>query len=429
MYKSIIIYLITVSLAFTMVQCNFPSSLGEDIVQSEILDVVYVDTVSLNLSTVIYDSLVTSNTARHLVGYRNDADIGSINSKAFFKIVPDSVTNFPDEDARYLYAEFEFFYDGYFYYDTAQDFKISFHIMDKELELDDDDFLYNINTFSYEQETSLGEVTFQPRPLRRRSFTMPIDDGFGQTLFEFAQDTIRNDFIEDFYDRYPGFVLEADTTITQSFLGFTTESKLIIHYRRSGEDFEMAFPSGGTRFNSISNDRSTSLLKDLATNKNDVSSNTTENKAYLNNGIGMAIKIETPTLSAIGEVVEGNFVTEASLVLKPVKDTYSNVNPLPVALAFFEVDKLNRIERQLSSINSLNIDDEFDEDTEYRLIITDFIREKLDEIDNNDEDAILIRGSDDVFGNTIDRLIIGDAFNEYEAHLELFILDYIIDNE
>jgi|GEM_PF-5257767 len=428
MYKSIFQYLFLFSLTAILLRCNFPSSLGEEIVQNEILDVVFVDTVSLNLSTVIYDSMVTSNTARHLIGHRNDADMGRINSKAFFKIIPDSATTLPNEDARYLYAEFEFFYDGYFYYDTAQDFKLSLHTMDTELELDDDGFLYNINTFNYVQ-TSLGEVTFRPRPTRRRSFSMPVDDTFGQGLFEFAQDTLRNDFIEDFYNRYPGFVLEADSSISQCFLGFSTLSKLIIHYRSAGEDVEMIFPSSGTRFNSISNDRSTTFLIDLKTNKVDISSIESGNRAFLNNGIGMAIKIEMPTLGAIGEEIDANFVTQASLVLKPVKGTYSEVNPLPFALEFFEVDKLNRIEIQIPFDYTRNIDDEFDDDTEYRIIITDFVRNKLNKIENNDEDAILISGSNEELGTTVDRLILGDSFSEYKAQLELFIMDYNIDNE
>lgn len=429
MYKSIVRYLFFFILTIMLLRCNFPSSLGEEIVQNEILDVVFVDTVSLNLSTVIYDSIATSNTARHLIGHRNDTYMGSIDSKSFFKIIPDSVTTLPDEDARYLYAEFEFLYDGYFYYDTAQDFSLSLHAMSKELELDDDGFLYNINTFSYDQENSLGEINFRPRPTRRRSFTMPVDDAFGQALFAFAQDTLRNDFIEDFYNRYPGFVLEADSSISQCFLGFSTESKLIVHYRSAGEDVEMVFPSSGTRFNSISNDRSGSFLKDLKTLKEDVPSIVSGNSAFLNNGIGMAIKIEMPSLGAIGEEIDGNFVTQASLVLKPVKGTYSEVNPLPFALEFFEVDKLNRIEIQIPFDYTRNIDDEFDDDTEYRVIITDFIRNKLNKIGSDDEDAILISGSNEELGTTVNRLILGDTFSEYKAHLELFILDYNIDNE
>ena len=66
---------------------------------------------------------------------------------------------------------------------------------------------------------------------------------------------------------------------------------------------------------------------------------------------------------------------------------------------------------------------------EYRVIITDFVRNKLNKIENNDEDAILISGSNEELGTTVDRLILGDSFSEYKAQLELFILDYNIDNE
>ncbi|MEO0333459.1 MAG: hypothetical protein AAF223_17545, partial [Bacteroidota bacterium] len=131
-------YFGAIFLAISLWQCNFPSPLGEDIVRSEILDVVFIDTINLRLSTVTIDSVVTSNTERHLVGYREDENIGSILAQPHFQISDDSVT-FPDEGAEYLFAEFELLYDGYTYYDTTQDITLTLHPLSEELELDEDD--------------------------------------------------------------------------------------------------------------------------------------------------------------------------------------------------------------------------------------------------------------------------------------------------
>lgn len=142
----------------------------------------------------------------------------------------------------------------------------------------------------------------------------------------------------------------------------------------------------------------------------------------------MAIKVEIPFLRDIRSVLQSNFITEANLILRPIKSTYSRENPLPQALNFSEIDELNRIEQNIDTQGRLIIDDEFDEDTEYRIQITDFIQEKIDEI-ALDEQSILIQGSSQTRGISVEQLIVGDRFNEYEAKLELFILDYIIEND
>ncbi len=407
--------------------CNFPSPLGEDIVQNEVLDVVFIDTVNLRLSTVLEDSIVTSSSPRHLIGYHQDDAIGSIRSKSFFTVSLDSV-DFPDEDAEYLSAEFELFYDGYYYYDTTRDFTIGLSPIAKELELDDDGFLYNITEVDYREEESIGELTFIPRPNRNRTISIPIDDEYGRGIFDFALNEENDVFFDDFYDRYPGFVLEPDTSSTECFLGFSLNSRLLVNYSLAGEEYEMIFPASGVRFNQIINNRGESPLVDLTTLKEDVSSRQTGNEAYLNSGFGMAIKVEIPFLQDIREILNDNFITEATLVLRPVRDTYGDLTPLPDGLIFHEVDQFNREERQLDVTGFLSIDDEFGEDTQYRVDITGFIQEKISEMERN-EDAILVRGNREAWGITVDRLVVGDSFSDYEATLELFILDYIIENE
>ena len=189
----------------------------------------------------------------------------------------------------------------------------------------------------------------------------------------------------------------------------------------------MVFPLNGLRYNQILNDRRGSNLSTLTTLKEDIPSTTTANQTYMHNGIGIAMKVEIPFLRDIRSVLQSNFITEANLILRPVKSTYSEENPLPEALIFNEVDKLNRIERGINSSGGLIIDDEFGEDTEYRIQITDFIQEKIDEV-TLDEHSILIQGSSQTRGISVEQLIVGDRFNEYEAELELFVLDYIIEN-
>ncbi|TRX59114.1 DUF4270 domain-containing protein [Fulvivirga sp. M361] len=424
--NKIVVYVGLATVPFWLGKCNFPTPLGEEIVQSEILDIVFIDTIDVRLSTVISDSIVTSNTDRHLIGTFRDDEIGRITSSSLFGLSLDSL-EFPDEGATYLSAEFELFHDGYFYYDTSQNFTIELYPLKDVLELDDDGFLYNVSGYDYQENTRLGALTFVPRPSRNKTISIPVDDEYGSSIFNLALTEDQNDFLDDFEDRYPGLALVADTSTTQSFLGFATTSRLIINYRLSGEDFEMILSSNGIRYNKISNDRSKAALADLVTREEDITSLQTNNRSYLHNSVGMFIKLEIPFLRDIREVLNDNFITEATLVLRPVKDTYSNVRPLPAGFTFYEVDRLNRIEQVLGVAGVLNFDDEFKEDTEYRILITDFIQQKIDE-DELTEDAIMVSGTSDALGTTADQLVLGDSFSEYDVSLELFILDYSIGN-
>ena len=420
-------YFGAILLASSLWQCNFPSPLGEDIVSSEILAIVFIDTINLKLSTVTIDSVTTSNTERHLVGYREDENIGSILAQPHFQISDDSVT-FPDEGAEYLFAEFELLYDGYSYYDTTQDITLTLHPLSEELELDEDDnVLYDFSEFSYDRNNPVGQLTFAPRPRRLGSVTIPVDDEYGQALFDFVDTEERDLFFDEFDERYPGFVLVPDTLVTQSFLGFTTASRLVIHYQESGEEFELIFATNQLRFNQILNNRTGTPLEGLSERSEDISSTETARQAFLNNGVGTAIKVEIPSLRDVREVITQNFITEATLVLRPVKNTYSDLTPFPAELNIFEVDRLNRIERVLSVPQSLVVDDEFGDDTQYRITLTNFIQDKIEE-DALREDAILLRGSETELATTVNQLIVGDSFSEFEASLELFVLDYIIDN-
>ncbi|MDW7692418.1 DUF4270 family protein [Flammeovirgaceae bacterium SG7u.111] len=417
----------SISLAMSLLQCTDPTQIGNDIVERELLDVVFIDTISLGMSTIIIsDSLNTANSSRHLIGYVETENIGSMQSKAYFKFQADSVENYPDEDARYKYAEFELVYDGYFYHDTTQEFSLSFHAMKEELELDEDDALYNTSTFPYEQ-TPLGELIFKPQPRRQKSLLVPLDESFAQAFFEYAQATDEGDFIEDFYDNYPGFVIEADTNYANCFLGFSTQSKLTFHYRRSGEDLEFTIPSSGLNFNQISNDRSNTELKDLLTSTDAISSKLTDRQSYMNDGVGMGIKINFPSLTEVKEILSKNIVIDAVLVLKPVQGTYGNYRPLPTNLTFYEIDKKNRILQELSLVNTLYVDEEFGEATEYRIDITEYIKSKVEQV-GEIEEALYLKGGNETLGLTVNQLTLGDSENKYKSHLELLILDYSIEN-
>ncbi len=407
-------------------QCGDPIMIGEEIVRNEILDVNFVDTVSIKLSTVKYDSFPSSNDIRHLVGYHYSKEIGSIHARSFFYFNKDSLPTALEEDAEFLRAEFELIHDGYFYFDTVAPFSLSMYPIEEEWELNDEGLLSNLSEVSYLDAYPIGTYQFQPRPQRKGSIFVAIDQDYAMSIFDFLQNE-ETDVLTEFDEQFPGLLLAVDTTLSQCFLGFSPSSRLILHYEEGGEEKALRLSTNRLRFNQLLHHPSGSLLEGISTLRDDISSSETEHLAFLQNGAGLGIKVEFVSLDEVRAVLNENFIIEATLVLRPMKGTYSNTVSLPSDLRLYEIDELNRIRQPLVNNIFLNIDREFQEETEYRMVITDFIKEKVNDL-STEEDAILIQGGEGSFTNSVDRLIVGDEQNSVESHLELLILDYIIDN-
>src|SRR5882762_11648891 len=63
------------------------SEIGADFFTNKsAFDISYLDSMTLKVSTVLRDSMVTSNTKRLLVGYQQDEKLGTITSQSIFQV-------------------------------------------------------------------------------------------------------------------------------------------------------------------------------------------------------------------------------------------------------------------------------------------------------------------------------------------------------
>jgi len=148
-----------------LIACDESGVIGEDFVGDQVVDVVLIDTLTVHLSTLVFDSISTINSERLLVGYQRDDSLGLTVSKAYFRLDQNSATGFPDDDAHYNYTEFELVYDDYYYYDTIPPVNLTLVPLVEELEVNDDDNnLYNVDSFNYDLDSALfsQEILFFP---------------------------------------------------------------------------------------------------------------------------------------------------------------------------------------------------------------------------------------------------------------------------
>jgi hypothetical protein len=74
--------------------CQTDNAEGEFVVGSDYLSinnkVIMIDTLTVNVSTINIDSLVTSNQSRILIGNYTDPILGIVKSESYLKLTPDS---------------------------------------------------------------------------------------------------------------------------------------------------------------------------------------------------------------------------------------------------------------------------------------------------------------------------------------------------
>src|SRR5690349_9064650 len=74
-------------LLVSLVSCNDTASpIGSDFFQGTAINMSTIDTLTIRTSTIVFDSLVTADASRLLVGYHVDEDLGAVSSAAYFQI-------------------------------------------------------------------------------------------------------------------------------------------------------------------------------------------------------------------------------------------------------------------------------------------------------------------------------------------------------
>ncbi|MEO0334520.1 MAG: DUF4270 family protein, partial [Bacteroidota bacterium] len=261
------------------------------------------------------------------------------------------------------------------------------------------------------------------RPHRAGSLIeISVSDSLGQTLFTLAQqqaDVLSSE--SDFLEQYPGFVLVPDAANT-AIVGFSNSSHLKLYYQQGGEEQEIVFPiDDHIYFTQLLHNRSQTPFASLQEQRHELSTEETGHQAFVQGGIGTAIRIEFPYLQSLLTLGNGVYVTEAFLKLNPIQNTFDSNTPLPTNLSAYRVDGLNRTVSTYDSTFTLYIDQEFKEDTYYSLPVSGFINDQLS-TNVATENALLIVLPEEFYYATVDRMVIGGALSEEPSTLDLFLL-------
>ena len=286
----------------TIVSCGTDTDTGEFVVGSDYLavnnKVILIDTLTVEMSTINFDSLVTSNKSRVLVGNYDDPLFGKVKSNSYFQLASDSyslISSTDTEAANYVFDSISMIlkYDNYYYGDTTKVQTFDIHRLTQKVKPNtDDDSFYNNSALSYSSE-SLGTISYKPRPLEKDSINIKMDAAFGEALFQKLKKREITDF-DSFREYLNGLVLIPTTTNSSSVIGFNLSSKVRLYYSKYQGDAEDSFIKDFTitdankQFNAISLDKSGTLIQNLPASNSNLSSLLTNNQGYIQSGTGVA---------------------------------------------------------------------------------------------------------------------------------------------
>ena len=424
--------------------CDSDVDAGQFVVGSDNLavtnKVILIDTATVEVATINFDSLITSGQSRILLGNYDDPIFGKVSSDSYFQLTSSSynlqTTSSDTEGANYVFDSIRMVLvpDKYYYGDTTQVQSISIHrLLQKVKPNTDDDNFYNNSTLNYDA-VNIGTASFLPKPLKQDTVFVKMDNSFGDALFQKLKTreiTTEDEFIEYF----KGLVIRSTAANSSSVAGFQVSSVLQLYYSKKVTDEqtsilkEFAISDVAKQFNKISLDRTGTVLKDLPGTTGRLSSDLTENKSFIQSGTGLACRIDFSNIKELKYITEKGAIVDAQLFIKPVNNTYSKNHPLPDSLNVYVADQLNRISGTLNSATGnpiyaiLNKDeDEFDENIGYSIPLGTFMQNEM--VKTSDSKLALILTIPTI-SKAVNRVVLGNQKNTgNKIELKIYYISY-----
>ncbi len=406
--------------AFFLVSCQEESVIGEDFFTGTSFATSVIDTITVEASTILYDSFQTSNLGRLLVGNYTDEITGQLTAHTIFQVGLNGTVsyNLEENSTRYDSLVLRFASDGFSYHNPEES-KMSVEVrrLLTDIEFEEDGALYNTSFRDRDrflEWAPIGTRTFRSAQERFDSLSVRLDDAFGEQLYNRAisgDESLTTD--EEFLEFLKGFVLSPVGENTP-FLGLSPDVELRLYYT----DFSITpivkssylpFSLGQrTYYNSITSDREGTAYQDLVTQEEPVSSRRTDDLMVMSGGAGLAVRVEFPYLKDLLLADQNYLIAAAVLEIPIIEDTYGQESYLPEQLESVFVDKDNFDNfNELTSNAILTLDGDFQRDTHYEMNVLNFINTQLALTENN-ENALVLRLPFPEMNTSVVRTIMGD---------------------
>ncbi|WP_167619818.1 DUF4270 family protein [Maribellus sediminis] len=432
MHKRFLSFIILVLLFGCTFEDEYVESSIDNFVKSQ-TRFALLDTFSVELESIQIDSVETSGSGNLLVGKYEDPDLGTVSASAYFDLTLPSDLSIDDKE-EYDSLVLVLPYAELVYGDTMQAQNIVASRLLESVVDNDDNPVYNTTTRKYDL-TPLGEITIVSRPHKDDTLCIRIDDALGLEFFTKLKD--EDDELtdsEDFLDYFKGLALSGgeQNSAILSFLADTSLT-LVMHTHISAQMKELktrtfSLGTSSDYFNHVEADRSELPAQLLKTQREAIPSFATDDKAYIQGGMGVVARINFPTLGRLLEFDTKNMMYMAELILRPYPNS-EDVVPLPESLMLYYTDKYNNLISEVTDEDSetvtseLYYDEYYKENNYYSINLTQFIYSELSTGYVDENLGLILTIPDSDIEGTIDRLVIdARSRSDYRPVLKLYYM-------
>jgi hypothetical protein len=403
--------------------------------------VVQIDTITPQISTVMIDSFATGGATIFLLGNINDPHFGKISARPFLQIDRPATQVSIVDKAVYDSLVLIIRLDNYYYGDSTQTVNIDVHELDQDLELGYNDKLYNTSNFAV-KSSALGSKQVRIFPNINDSIIIRLSDIKGQELFnklrEQADELASS---ENFLRYFKGIrisMADASTNVAYGVNGAAGSITMRLHYHTTiplpeEKSIDFSSLSNSLSFKQILVNRNGTLPGPAVSGKHELHSSLTGNIGYTQPGTGVLMKIIFPGLRNILSSDKPLNLLHAELVIRPVNQSFSKFS-LPPSLLLFHTDESNLMGNVLADSTGQSvlsatpvIDHLYGINNHYRFNITNYINELLHATGSAGDGFYVIESTPEQ-SVTLNRAVFGDIGHpENKVQLVLSIVTVNLD--
>ena len=395
---------------------------------------VYIDTVGVQLSTVILDSFSTGSATSFLVGKYKDPYLGVVSTQPFFQLnkpttIPDIADNAVFDSLTCIVRA-----NKYYYGDTTKSETINVNELAQSIVLGYNNLMYNTSKVDI-KPVPLGSRSLAIRPSVDDSIFIRLDDAKGQELFTKLRskaDDISS--TESFQYYFKGMSLTTGDNDTSVVYGIRDTVIMRVNYHvndpfPTSKSVDFISQVNTEAFNQILSDRAGTGLVKSGKGYTEIPADQSNHLSFTQPGTGLYLKMIFPSLK--GVILNEDIVRllKAELIIRPVKQSFDlGKLKLPSKLFLVNTDGSNIPGFSVTSsgggvlYEDPVIDKLFNLDNYYSFDVTTPINTMINAAGSEDDGFYVIQG----FAGSevqLDRIIAGDkTIPGYTTQLKLSVL-------
>jgi hypothetical protein len=312
-----------------------------------------------------------------------------------------------------------------FYGDSTQPVQINVHKVTQIINGYEADPMRISNTREFPVDpVPLGSASVLVNPLRRDSIKIRLSDAFGNELLDKLKDPNDKDMLapDAFIKYFNG--IRVSTNGNGSFAFGCKDSLVIrVYYKQSqlfleSKKYDISIGARFHHYNQITVNRSGAVLQDLNT-QSEIPSSQTGNAAYTSYVGGAMARVRFNSIRDIPKLPNYTKILRATLIVRPLRGSYSPMFALPPLLRMASTNVNNQIGFDLFFINNgnaitqygnLTLDYLYGENTNYFYDVTDYVSTLVKEPTLSNPGMLMLPPSP-LMETSFNRIAVGNRFN------------------